>query len=44
MQLEEEKVQEIDALKETQAKMKWKVAEEITELKKVQYLLIIEHA
>ena len=44
MQLAEEKVQEIDALKVTWDKMKWKDMEEITELKKVQYPLIVEQA
>ena len=43
VQLTEEKVQEIDALKVTQAEMQGKAAEEITEMKKVQDCFIIEH-
>ena len=42
MQLAEEKVREIDALKEMQVEMQHKATEEITELKKVQDGLIVE--
>ena len=44
MQLEEEKVWEIEALKEAQAEWQHKVAEEITMLRKAQDDLIIENA
>ena len=42
MQLAEEKVHDIEALKAAQAKLQRKAAEEIIELKKAQDRLIIE--
>ena len=44
MQLAEEKFLEINQLKATQAELQRKAAEEITDLKKAQYYLIVEQA
>ena len=44
VQLVEEKVWEIEALKAAQAELQCKATKEITELKKAQDLLIIEKA